>query len=109
LQSKSNCIFGAKNRVITTEIGQHHIDISKLFEILHSGTSISIDAVSREKVKSCRAYLEDKIKAGGLLYYGINTGFGSLCNIRISEEDIEKLQSNIVQSHACGLGEEVPE
>lgn len=95
--------------MITTQIGQKHIDINTLFEILQSDTPISIDAESREKVKTCRAYLEDKMKAGGLLYYGINTGFGSLCNIRISEEDIEKLQSNIVQSHACGLGDEVPE
>lgn len=95
--------------MITTEIGQHHIDINTLFEILQSDTTIEIDAESREKVRICRTYLEDKIKAGGLLYYGINTGFGALCDIRISEQDIEKLQSNIVQSHACGLGDEVPE
>lgn len=95
--------------MITTEIGLNHIDISTLFEILQTEKAISIDAESREKVRSCRAYLEEKMKSGGLLYYGINTGFGSLCNIRISEQDIEKLQSNIVQSHACGLGDEVPE
>jgi histidine ammonia-lyase len=40
--------------------------------------------------------------------YGINTGFGSLCNIKISNENLSKLQENLVKSHACGTGEEVP-
>lgn len=42
------------------------------------------------------------------MYYGINTGFGSLCNVKISDSDIEQLQTNLVLSHACGLGDEVP-
>lgn len=40
--------------------------------------------------------------------YGINTGFGSLYNIKISNENLTKLQENLVKSHACGTGEEVP-
>jgi histidine ammonia-lyase len=40
--------------------------------------------------------------------YGINTGFGSLCNVKISNENLSKLQENLVKSHACGTGEEVP-
>jgi histidine ammonia-lyase len=39
--------------------------------------------------------------------YGINTGFGSLCNVKISNENLSKLQENLVKSHACGT-EEVP-
>jgi histidine ammonia-lyase len=42
-------------------------------------------------------------------YYGINTGFGALCHVRISKDDIEALQENLVLSHACGVGEEVPD
>jgi histidine ammonia-lyase len=38
--------------------------------------------------------------------YGINTGFGSLCNVKISNENLSKLQENLVKS-ACGTGEEV--
>ena len=40
--------------------------------------------------------------------YGINTGFGSLCNVKISNEHLSKLQENLMKSHACGTGEEVP-
>ncbi len=42
------------------------------------------------------------------LIYGVNTGFGSLCNTAISKEDLSTLQSNLVRSHACGMGEMVP-
>ncbi|WP_396195551.1 histidine ammonia-lyase, partial [Flavobacterium sp.] len=41
--------------------------------------------------------------------YGINTGFGSLCNVKISNEHLSQLQENLVKSHACGTGEEVPQ
>jgi histidine ammonia-lyase len=41
--------------------------------------------------------------------YGINTGFGALCNTQISDKDLEQLQHNLVMSHACGMGEEVPQ
>ena len=40
--------------------------------------------------------------------YGINTGFGSLCNHKISKKELGKLQNNLVLSHACGTGDEVP-
>lgn len=40
--------------------------------------------------------------------YGVNTGFGSLCNTIISKEDTSKLQHNILRSHAVGVGENVP-
>lgn len=40
--------------------------------------------------------------------YGINTGFGSLCNVKISNENLSQLQENLVKSHACGTGDEVP-
>ena len=40
--------------------------------------------------------------------YGINTGFGSLCDIEIPKDDLSKLQENLVISHACNIGPEVP-
>jgi len=47
--------------------------------------------------------------SGNEVFYGINTGFGSLCNTIISNEDLSILQRNLVLSHACGIGEEVPQ
>ena len=58
---------------------------------------------------SCRDYLDHKIEATTDPIYGINTGFGSLCDVRIHSENLTKLQENLVRSHACGTGEFVPE
>ncbi len=71
-------------------------------------TSISISAEARERIRANRAYLDEKLECGGT-YYGINTGFGSLCNVRIAPEALSQLQENLVCSHACGMGDEVPE
>jgi histidine ammonia-lyase len=62
-----------------------------------------------DEVQKNRAYLESKISQPEAVVYGINTGFGSLCDIQISEENLEQLQENLVISHACGMGEMVPE
>ena len=61
------------------------------------------------QINKSRDYLDRKMQESDRLYYGINTGFGSLCNVRISPEDISQLQTNLVLSHACGMGDEVPE
>ncbi|MDJ1471382.1 histidine ammonia-lyase [Cytophagaceae bacterium DM2B3-1] len=63
---------------------------------------------SIEKITHCRAYLDDKLSHSDALFYGINTGFGYLQNVQIDKEQIAHLQYNLLQSHACGLGEEVP-
>ncbi len=68
--------------------------------------SISFDA--HEKIMKCRDYLDQKTNENTQLYYGINTGFGFLQNVQIDSTQIEQLQYNLLVSHACGLGEEVP-
>ena len=68
--------------------------------------SISFDA--HEKIMTCRDYLDQKTNDNSQLYYGINTGFGFLQNVKIDSTQIEQLQYNLLVSHACGLGEEVP-
>ena len=68
--------------------------------------SISFDA--HQRIVSCRAYLDAKMRDGKNLFYGINTGFGFLQNVQIDSDSIEQLQYNLLVSHACGLGEEVP-
>jgi histidine ammonia-lyase len=52
--------------------------------------------------------LDKKLDNDNALFYGINTGFGYLQNVKIDKTQLQQLQSNLIQSHACGLGEEVP-
>lgn len=68
--------------------------------------SITFDAYDR--IARCRQYLDDKMDNSEALFYGINTGFGFLQNVPIDKAQLQQLQSNLIQSHACGMGEEVP-
>jgi len=83
-----------------------HISTNLLKELTASKLTLSKDALRR--IADNRAYLDDKLKEGKT-WYGINTGFGSLCNVRIKESELAQLQENLVCSHACGMGDEVPE
>lgn len=80
-------------------------DIKTIVEKHHK---IKLSEQAKKQIKNCRSYLDKKLKSNKQPIYGINTGFGSLCNIIIPDTDIEKLQENLVMSHACGMGEEVP-
>ncbi len=82
----------------------HYISIDEVGEILKDHLTLSERDL--ERIRSNRNYLDGKIKSGNT-YYGINTGFGSLCNVRITDDELSSLQENLVCSHACGMGDEV--
>ncbi len=88
-------------------LGIKKLSLSDIETILSS--QIKLDETSVANIEKCRAYLDSKMKEEGKTFYGINTGFGSLCNVKISNDDIEQLQENLVLSHACGMGNEVPQ
>ena len=90
--------------VSTEEIGW-----KKFEEISSGGTQIVLSDDVREKIVTCREYLDRRLQNSDEILYGINTGFGSLCDTVISSENLGLLQKNLVMSHACGVGDEVPE
>lgn len=81
----------------------------KFEEFSSGGTQIVLSDDVVEKIVTCRDYLDHRLETKNEIIYGINTGFGSLCNTVISDENLGLLQKNLVMSHACGVGEEVPE
>lgn len=83
-----------------------HLSIKEIPNYLQ--TTIQLSESALQKVRANRAFLDEKI-AGGGTYYGINTGFGSLCNVRIDDDQLRQLQENLVCSHATGFGDEVPQ
>jgi histidine ammonia-lyase len=88
----------------------HHndIDIPQAYTIAHSKSTISLSDETKQLINKNRQYLDRKIGQSDRLIYGINTGFGSLCNVVISDDELERLQRNLVLSHACGMGDKVP-
>ena len=76
--------------------------------ILSEGYHLQLSDESIELIQICKKYLDDKIAREDGPVYGINTGFGALHSISISKDDLSRLQENLVKSHACGIGREVP-
>lgn len=90
-------------------ISAEPLSLTQVNDILAHRHQLALSAERAECIRHCRAYLDEKLSQAGATYYGINTGFGALCNIRISEHETEELQENLVMSHACGAGELVPD
>jgi histidine ammonia-lyase len=95
-------------------VSDHHIspDLLTLDTIrtaLQPDTKLLLSKQSRALIERSRSWLDEKLAESDALYYGINTGFGSLCNVAIKPKDLQQLQYNLVRSHAAGTGETIPE
>lgn len=76
--------------------------------VVENGTKVSLSPDAQQRIEHCHAYLLNKMEAHDAPIYGINTGFGALHDKSIAKDDLAKLQRNLVVSHACGMGDEVP-
>ncbi len=76
--------------------------------LLENHDKLLVTPEACDSISRCRKYLDGKMDEKDALYYGINTGFGFMQNVKIDASQIEKLQYNLLVSHACGMGEEVP-
>ena len=92
---------------MTHIISNDTLTISRVDEIISKGLKLHLSDELKAAVVKCREYLDSKMGDIGRPVYGVTTGFGSLCNITIPEEDLSRLQHNLVMSHACGTGETV--
>jgi len=88
-------------------IDSNPLDLAILYDILSSDKKIALSSNAVARIQKCRAYLDEKMKSVSKPIYGINTGFGALYNVKIKGENLQKLQENLVMSHACGTGDEV--
>lgn len=84
------------------------ISLKDIQQALSSNATLVLSEGAKKAISDCRAYLDRKMASQKEPVYGINTGFGSLCNVIIPDNEIEQLQTNLVMSHACGMGDEVP-
>ena len=89
-------------------INSDRLTISDLDNIISNKLKIKLSDETVSKIVSCRSYLDEKLATDLNPIYGINTGFGSLCDIKISDSNLSQLQENLVKSHACGCGEIIP-
>ena len=93
----------------THYINNQYYTLEDFENVLSSACRIELGENAREAVLKCYNYLHEKLDSESNIIYGINTGFGSLCNTVIGNHELEQLQLNLVRSHACGIGAVVSE
>ena len=83
------------------------LTIARVKEIIDNHATLALSDKATRRIEKCRNYLNKKMETQKEPIYGVTTGFGSLCNISISKEQLSQLQKNLVMSHACGVGDDV--
>jgi histidine ammonia-lyase len=83
------------------------LSLSGLMAIAHEHARVGLTADARARVRAARALVDAKATADEPAY-GINTGFGSLSDVRIPRDQLSALQLNLIRSHAAGVGEPLP-
>lgn len=77
--------------------------------ILEENKKLVLSDESVALIQKSKAFLDRKLAESEDPIYGINTGFGALCDIKVSKAELSKLQENLVVSHACNIGDEIPQ
>lgn len=80
------------------------VSLSELRKVWEAPCEISLGKKARALVRTANDHV-DAVVASGEQVYGINTGFGQLAQVRISDDELLELQENLVRSHAAGVGE----
>ena len=88
---------------------KHTISFEEIDHLLKSNAKLALSKEAETRIIKCKEYLDTKLSKNSDPIYGINTGFGSLCNTQITNDELATLQKNLIMSHACGMGEEVPQ
>jgi histidine ammonia-lyase len=102
----------SNNRAAFNPMAIHRIDgnsltVEQLADIVHRFARVRLTAAARKKLKASRALVDSWVRKGETVY-GVTTGFGEFSNVRISSADLERLQENLILSHAAGAGEPLP-
>ncbi|MBP3440200.1 MAG: histidine ammonia-lyase [Tidjanibacter sp.] len=89
-------------------ISRAHLTHQDVIRAVRENYTLSLSEESKAAIAKCREYLDRKAVESPTPIYGVTTGFGSLCNISIANDELSALQKNLVMSHSCGTGDRVP-
>ncbi|MGD8439179.1 MAG: histidine ammonia-lyase [Holophagae bacterium] len=92
----------------TLSVDGRSLSIADVEMVARGGARVVLDPGARERVATTRRTVE-RILASREVAYGINTGFGRLADVRIPAPELDHLQLNLLRSHACGVGQPLPD
>ncbi len=84
------------------------LTLDRAITVASGGARVRLSTASKKKMNASRAVVDKVIRAGKPVY-GINTGFGKLSNVSVARADLAELQTNLLRSHATGVGEPLGE
>ena len=96
---------GSRPRVVV--LTGADLTIDDVEAVARRGTSVALDADARGRIDEARAVIEALVSAGEVVY-GVTTGFGDLASTFVPPADTERLQENLLMSHAAGVGAAFP-
>jgi histidine ammonia-lyase len=83
------------------------LSIEKLVGIARHGEKVELHLQALERIRVCRAMLEEKLRAHEIMY-GVNTGIGEFSEVVLNDEQVQQFQRYLIYNHAAGIGEPAP-
>ena len=83
------------------------LTVEKLVQIARFNEKVELDAQALQRIKTCRAMLDKKIKAREIMY-GVNTGIGEFSEVVLDDEQVKAFQKYLIYNHAAGIGDPAP-
>jgi histidine ammonia-lyase len=93
----------------TLTLDGESLSIQDVVDVARNRDRAGLSAAARERVQTCRAWVDRIMEEGELTVYGLTTGYGSLAEVNIPPEDVETLVRNVIMSHAAGVGDPLGE
>ena len=85
-------------------IGFEPLTVQQIYTIVKNRQPLILSDEAEKAIQKCRDYLDVALPQRSQPVYGVNTGFGSLCKVRVPDAELEQLQRNLILSHASGTG-----
>jgi histidine ammonia-lyase len=92
---------------MTIVLNGKNLTVDALVRIARDNERVELAPESLEKIKACRAMLEEKIQAREIMY-GVNTGIGEFSEIVLTDEQVKDFQRYLIYNHAAGIGDPMP-
>ncbi len=89
-------------------LGKKPLTLEEVGQVANHGRRVVLSRAAVSRIERAHKFLRRKLRSGDT-FYGVNTGFGLLSNVRIPEGQIETLQYNLLRSHAVGMGAFLPD
>lgn len=102
----NSCVLGLSSNTLI--IDGNDIKIQDVVNVARNKFKVELSNEAVKKIEAVRQQVDDLVDSGKIVY-GLTTGFGLLENVSISKDQTQQLQTNLIRSHAVGVGEPLSE